>query len=447
MSEQEAAQGSQKKFAGLTIPPDLKKSNFFSLYLLTFFIACTTVFASFIQPLFLKQVINIPEAQAGSINSGLQNVSQVITLLFVGLIGILSDRVGRKILAVFGFLIAGVFYIVFGYAQEISFAMGITSIGGQVTVIYFIKLIIGIGFILVYPQFITMVADYTYESDRGKGMALNGVMMSLGSFVIFGIIAQIAVRVDIMVLFYVIGILAILGALITRASLVDRLPKEKAKKLGYKEVYKTVSKSLPLKVSYVTTFVARADVVIIGTLIFVWVVYVAEDFGIDTTRAAAKGAIVMLVMTFACFLAFPIIGILLDRVGRIPVLITTLLTGGTGYCLMAMTANPFSPMLFLYASMIGIGFAGAVTGANTLASDASPKQMLGSIMGGLNTMQPIGVLIFLQVGGYLFDKIGYWSPFALKGIADLICGLWILSVRKRLAASAKGEDTSAAEGS
>jgi MFS family permease len=444
MSEQEVQQGSQKKFAGLTIPPDLKGSNFFSLYLLTFFIACTTVFASFIQPLFLKQVINIPEAQAGFINSGLQNVSQVITLLFVGLIGILSDKVGRRILSIFGFMIAGVFYIVFGYAQEIALAMGITSVGGQVALIYFIKLIIGIGFILVYPQFITMVADYTYERDRGKGMALNGVMMSLGSFIVFGVLAQMAVKVDILVLFYVIGILAILGALIARTSLVDRLPKEKAKKLGYKEIYKTVSKSLPLKVSYVTTFVARADVVIIGTLIFVWTVYVAEDFGIDPTKAAAKGAIVMLVMTFACFLSFPIVGILLDRVGRIPVLITTLLIGGTGYCLMAITENPFSPVLYLCACMIGIGFAGAVTGANTLASDASPKQMLGSIMGGLNTMQPIGVLIFLQVGGYLFDKVGSWGPFALKGIADLICGLWILSVRKRLTVPVKEENTSVA---
>jgi MFS family permease len=106
---------------------------------------------------------------------------------------------------------------------------------------------------------------------------------------------------------------------------------------------------------------------------------------------------------------------------------------------MALTENPFSPALYIFASMIGIGFAGAVTGSNTLASDASPKAMLGSIMGGLNTMQPIGVLIFLQVGGLLFDKVGYWGPFALKGIADVICGLWILSVRKRIPVSAKDE--------
>ena len=440
MGKEQTQHGSEKRFAGITIPPDLQSSHFFSLYLATFFIACVTVFASFIQPLFLKQVINIPEDQAGSINSGLQNVSQVITLLLVGLIGIFSDRVGRRILAVFGFIIAGIFYIVFGYALEISLALGITSVGGQVALIYFIKLIIGIGFIMCYPQFITMVADYTHERDRGKGMALNGVMMSLGSFVVFGVLAQLSVRVDLMILFYIIGGLAILGAFIARTGLVDRLPKEKAKKLGYREVFKTVSGSLPLKISYVTTFVARADVVIIGTLIFVWVVYAAEDFGIDPTKAAAKGALVMLVMTFACFLAFPIIGVLLDRIGRIPVLIVTLLTGGAGYCLMAMTPNPFSPALYVFASMIGIGFAGAVTGANTLASDASPKAMLGSIMGGLNTMQPIGVLIFLQAGGFLFDNLGYWAPFALKGVADLICGLWILSVRKHIPLPARGGD-------
>jgi MFS family permease len=402
------------------------------LYLATFFIACVTVFASFIQPLFLKQVINIPEAQAGSINSGLQNVSQVITLLLVGLIGILSDKVGRCILPVIGFIIAGAFYVAFGYAKEISLALGIASVGGQVALIYLIKLIIGIGFILCYPQFITMVADYTFERDRGKGMALNGVMMSLGAFIIFGVLAQIAVKVDLLTLFYIIGGLAILGAFISRVGLVDRMPKEKPKKLGYKEIYRTVSKSLSLKVSYIVTFVARADVVIIGTLIFVWVVYVAEDFGIDPVRASTKGAIVMLVMTFATFFSFPVVGVLLDRIGRIPVLIATLIIGGTGYCLMAMTENPFSPVLYIFACMIGIGFAGAVTGANTLASDASPKPILGSVMGGLNTMQPIGVLIFLQLGGFLFDKVGPWGPFALKGIADVACGLWILSVRKRL---------------
>jgi MFS family permease len=166
-------------------------------------------------------------------------------------------------------------------------------------------------------------------------------------------------------------------------------------------------------------------------------VYVAEDFGIDSTTAASKGAMVMLAMTFATLISFPVVGILLDRLGRLPVLIGALLTGGSGYCLLAMTGNPFSPLLYVFACMIGIGFAGAVTGANTLASDAAPKHMLGGIMGGLTSMQPIGVLIFLQAGGFLFDRVGYWAPFALKGAADLACGLWIAAVRKRVEESKK----------
>jgi len=162
---------------------------------------------------------------------------------------------------------------------------------------------------------------------------------------------------------------------------------------------------------------------------------VADDFGIDSATAASRGAMVMLAMTFAALFSFPVVGILLDRLGRLPVLIGALLTGGSGYCLLAMTGNPFSPILYVYACMIGIGFAGAVTGANTLASDAAPKHMLGGIMGGLTSMQPIGVLIFLQVGGFLFDRVGYWAPFALKGAADLACALWIAAVRKRMEGS------------
>jgi hypothetical protein len=49
-------------------------------------------------------------------------------------------------------------------------------------------------------------------------------------------------------------------------------------------------------------------------------------------------------------------------------------------------------------------------------------------------MQPISILFFLQLGGFLFDNLGYWSPFLLKGIADTACGVWVFAVRKRIAA-------------
>ncbi|MCP4622832.1 MAG: MFS transporter, partial [bacterium] len=109
-----------------------------------------------------------------------------------------------------------------------------------------------------------------------------------------------------------------------------------------------------------------------------------------------------------------------------------LLISGAGFLLIAATGNPFSPMIYLYASLICIGFAATSLGSETLATDLSPKHMLGSIRGGLNTMQPIGILLFLQLSGLLFDKVGYWAPFAMKGVVSLVCAVWVLMIKKQI---------------
>jgi len=426
-----------KRFAGIEIPAGLKWSNFFSLYLATLFVSCLAILPAVLQPALLKEVINIPENQAGTINAGLQNVGHVATLFLIIPVGILSDRVGRRILALIGFVGCAVFYILFGHTKDICLALGITSLAGQLSVTYVLRAMIGIGLVVCYPQFITLVADYTYDRDRGKGMALNGICFGVGSIIVFAVLAQVAQKTGLMSLFYMAGALGFLGAIVSRLWLVDRMPQEKPKKLGIKEIYKVVSRSLDLKVSYVTSLLVRGDTSVIGVFLILWMVCVAGKSGISPLKATAKGGIVMMVMGLVSFLAFPIVGVLLDRWGRLPVIISGLILGGIGFCLAAATEDPFSPVMYPFMALVGIGYASAVTGANTLASDASPKPLLGSILGGVNTMHPLCVLIFLQVGGFLFDKLGYWSPFALKGIADLLCGLWIFAVRKRLVVSKK----------
>jgi len=433
MTESEEGARSAKKFAGIEIPPDLKWSNFFNMYLATFIMSCLMILPAVLQPAFLKEIINIPEEQAGSLNAGLQSMSYVATLLFVGLVGIFSDKVGRRILAITGFVACGVFYIMFGWAKDISLALGITSVGGQIIVTYVMRFLVGMSLITCYPQFIALVADYTAKRDRGKGMALNGIMMGLGSIVVFAVLAQVARKTGLMSLFYLAGAIGFLGALVSRIWLVDRMPKEKPEKLGIKEIYRVVSKSLPLKASYVTTFIARPDTSTIATFLIIWMVYAADTYGIS--QATARGGMVMSAMGIVSFLAFPIVGVLLDRWGRVPVLITGLMCGSLGFFLAGMTQNPFSPVMYLCVSLMGLGIAGAVTGANTIASECSPKPLVGSILGGLNSMHPLGVLFFLQVGGFLFDRVGYTTPFIMKGIVNLVWGLSLFTIRKRVVLS------------
>jgi len=91
-------EGSSKKFAGIDIPSGLTPANFFNLYLTTWIMGCLMALPAVIQPVFLKETIGIPEELAGSINSGLQNMSQIATLLLIGLVGVASDKYGRRIL-------------------------------------------------------------------------------------------------------------------------------------------------------------------------------------------------------------------------------------------------------------------------------------------------------------------------------------------------------------
>ena len=271
-------------------------------------------------------------------------------------------------------------------------------------------------------------------------MALHAIMMSLGTLCVYGLFTQIATKIGIRGLLYIGGLLGLWGTLVARSGLVDRMPEEKIKKTGIKEIYRTVSKSFALKLSYMAAFVTRADIAVPSTLLIVWMVSVADKFGYTPVQATARGGIIMMVGSLFSLISFSAVGIILDRIGRTPVLIATLLVAGIGYFLIATTENPFSKVMFIYVCLLGFGKKGAIVAANTLASDAAPKPVRGSILGGLNTVGTLGIVLFLQACGYLFDNISCQSPFLLKGFINLLFGIWVWAGRDRILVDLPGRE-------
>jgi len=78
------------------------------------------VMPAIIQPAFLQDIIKVAPDFFGSINGFLQNMSQIATLAFVAMVGVLSDKVGRKILAVIGFFSLIFSYYAFGQSVAIA---------------------------------------------------------------------------------------------------------------------------------------------------------------------------------------------------------------------------------------------------------------------------------------------------------------------------------------
>jgi MFS family permease len=184
--------------------------------------------------------------------------------------------------------------------------------------------------------------------------------------------------------------------------------------------------------SYAAAFITRADIAIPSTLLIVWMVTVADTFGYTPVEATVRGGVFLMVGSIFRLISFPAVGVLLDRVGRTPVLIATLIMGGMGYLMIATAENPFSYVMLLYICLLGLGKNGAIVAVNTLASDAAPQPLRGSILGGLNTFGTLGIILFLQAGGYLFDNISHQSPFLFKGAVNLLFGIWVWTVRTRV---------------
>jgi MFS family permease len=265
-------------------------------------------------------------------------------------------------------------------------------------------------------------------------MAINGICMGLAALIVFAAFAPVGRKSGVEGLFIISSIMALVGMIFTWIFLKDRLPEQKAEKKGLKEIFQVVNKSIALKASYFCSLITRADIVIMATFLVSWAVKVADQHGMTSEEATFRGSIPLMVQSVIAFVAFPVIGVLLDRWGRVPTIILTLIAGGVGLLLMAVCPNPFTGLIFLAVILAGIGMAGAVAGANTLATDASPKALVGSVLGGLNTMQPIGILFFVAVGGYLFDVFGPGWAFALKGAANLILCVWVFAVKGRIGA-------------
>jgi MFS family permease len=457
MTENNESTKNALKFAGIEVPPELTKGNFFFLFFNTFLAGLLMSVLGILQPAFLKDIIKVSPDFFGSINGLLMNINEIATLTLVAFVGALSDKTGRKILAFLGFVVLAIFYYLLGMSNEIaSFLLVPSGISSQICALlsfvpsesakftefapgllitYILRLGIGIGIVLVFPQFIAMAADYTYEKDRGKGMAFNGLMMGVSALVVFGALAPVLQSKGVGSLFYITSAIALAGAVCTWIFLKERLPEKKEGKKGLKEIFEVVNKSLALKTSYVCTLITRADIIVIATFLMSWAVKIGDNYGLTSEAATQKAAFPMMAFSFASFFSFPVIGILLDKWGRVPTLILSLACGGVGMVLLSICPDPFSGLVYGAVILISFGIAGSITGANTLASDASPPGMVGTVLGGLNTMQPIGIMFFVGIGGYLFDTIGPGWAFAVKGVANLFLGIWIFLIKDRVSQS------------
>lgn len=376
-------------------------------------------YATTMQPYLFEVNIGVPVGDRGVVSGDLQFWQEIVTLLCVGLFGAWSDRVGRRAVYVVGFLVTGLAYAAYPFANDLGqlliyrliFAIGIAALGGMLA---------------------TVLADYPVDADRGKLTGISFFLNAVGALLFFAVLTKLpqfyqgygATETEAGRFAYlsiaavcVVSALVMLGLKPGRPEQVtERLPLRTLLVQGLE-----AGKRPRIALAYAASFAARADLVIVALFLSLWVQTAAVADGATPAEASARqGALFGIVQGMAMLWA-PFFGWLADKVDRVTLVIIATVLSIIGYGWMGLTPDPaMGAAAFGAAALLGIGQASGILASQVLIGQEAPGAIRGAVIGMVGFFGALGILAISKVGGYAFDEWRPGAPFIIMAAANVI---------------------------
>jgi len=372
----------------------------------------------------------MPINEQGTISGDLVIVTEIMQLLVFGVVGVLADRIGRRELFAAGMFIMGIGYLLYPFAESVTQLMIFRAVYAT-----------GLGAATGMLQ--TIVADYPQDRSRGKFVALGGVFNGLGvvcvtvlfgrfvppALVEAGFDALTATRIIHVVMFVVCAVSSVLYLF----GLKKGTPSAKEERLPVRELivsgFAEAARNPRIALAYSTAFVARSDLVILGTFLVLWGAVAGIAEGMDPAVAAGRGAGLSGLASTAALVWLGVLASFMDRFNRVSGVIFCMALAAIGYSAMWFVDEPLSPAAIPLFLLLGVGQISAFFGATTLISAEAPRISRGSVVGAFNMCGAIGIFFASGLGGRLFDSVGPHGPFVLIGGLNAVVMVLAIIVR------------------
>ena len=92
------------------LEPGVKRSHMVTFYVAAFFSIMLFTFLPQVQTYLLTETLGIPESETGVVSGDLAFWAEVIIIISIGILGTLSDKIGRKPVFAAGFLFIAAFF-------------------------------------------------------------------------------------------------------------------------------------------------------------------------------------------------------------------------------------------------------------------------------------------------------------------------------------------------
>ncbi len=405
------------------------RGNALTFLYAAFFSVCLLSFLSFMQPFVLDAHLGIPRSQQGRATFLLGTTQEIVMLLLVGPFGALADKIGRRVIYTLGLAWIGAGYVLYPLA-------------GSLTELVATRLFFAIGAAMIGTVMATVLADTPRDRSRGLLVGVTGTLQGLG--VMFGVLvlSKLPLRFETLghsddmagrYTFWIGATLCFLTAAVSWAGLqrdgaAGRTRRRESLLQLIGTGVRTGRANPRLALGYLTSFVARGDMVVIGTFFSLWMMQAGLALGLSRPAAMAKAGAMYGVAQLAGLIWGPILGWLMDRLDRVTVIVLAMGIAAVGYAIVGLTHDPFAPGMPLKMMLLGAGELSCIIAGQALLGQQAPRDYRGSVMGVAAFCAAIGVMFSTSLGGWLFDHWRPGAPFVMIGCVNalvMVVALWV----------------------
>jgi MFS family permease len=404
-----------ERLGPIELAPGVTRGNVLTKLLAAFVGIGSLSGIAILQSYILSGHLHVPRAEQGTLSGNLAFWTEIVGLLLFIPFGMAADRIGRRPVVTFGFLLVGVGWGLYPFAAD-------------TTQLLAFRMIYAVGAAAIAGMLATLVNDYPLDTSRGKLIGITSAANTLGTMFFAGVLGRIP---DFLsqrgydavtggkTMFLSGSALCLLMAVMTARGLQAGAPAGRvgrAVPLGALGLGIARAMRNPrIALAYAGALVARSDVVIKGLFLGLWAIHAGRESGLSPGRAMAQFGTVVIIMYVVSLVAAPVFGWFIDRVHRVTAMIVALVTASTGYLSMWFMTSPLDADMLPLLVLLTLGTGFMVKSTMALIGQEAPVLERSSVIAGSSVCGAIGILIFTAVGGRLFDAWGSWAPFVLAG--------------------------------
>jgi MFS family permease len=417
------------RFLGIDLTEGVQKRHLLAYFLAAFISSSYAGALAMLQP-GLLQVMAIDPARQATLTGNLSAMQEVILIVLLGVMGALADRYGRKPVYVFGLLTTALGFTLYPHAESIA-----------ELVVY--RIIIAFGSAAMIGMMVTVIADYSKNSTRGKANGLQGLVATLGAFLppMLGALPKLFVDQGFDELaaqrltFATAGSLGVIGAFVVAVGLsptVGRVSHAARKSiLSILAQGARASRDPGIALSYGAAFISRGDLAVTGAFMSLWLVQFGTGvLGMQPSEAMFQLAVPRVLMVVSGALVGALaMGYISDKVSRVTAVSLASGLAALVYLSIFFVNDPTAPWVLALLGVMGVAEISAFVSSQALVGERAPGERRGAIIGLFGVSGAIGILIGTAGGGWLFANIGPSAPFVLFGILNGLVFLWSLRVR------------------